>query len=55
MIVEEFHKSLGGRAYYSVYYRFGQVLVSVTDIKAADKESAKELAKKYLQKAMEEE
>lgn len=54
-MVEEFHKSKGGRAYYSVYYRFGSVLVSVTDIKAADKESAKEIAKTYLKKAQEEE
>lgn len=54
-MIEEFHKSKGGRAYYSVYYRFGQVLVSVTDIKAEDKQSAKEIAIKYLQKALEEE
>lgn len=54
MTIEEFNKTKGGPTYYSAYYRFGGVLVSVVDMKAKDKESAKQLAKKYLQKAMEE-
>jgi hypothetical protein len=54
MFVEEYHKSKGGRAFYTAYFRFGSVLVSVSGIKANDKEEAKELAKKFLKKAMEE-
>ena len=55
MFIEQFTKSKGGRTYYTAYYRFGQVLVSVADIKAESKEDAKEKAKQYLKKALEEE
>lgn len=53
MLVEKYFKSKGGRPYFSVYYRFGQVEVSVRDIKADDKESAKAKAENYLRKALE--
>ncbi len=53
MFIEEYHKSKGGRPFYSVYYRFGQVEVSVANIKAESKEEAKEKAMKYLKKALE--
>ena len=53
MFVEEYKKSKGGKTYFSVYYRFGQVEVSVRDIKADDKESAKAKAENYLKKALE--
>lgn len=54
MTIEVFKKSKEGPAYYCVYYGFGQVSVSVTNIKAKDKEAAIAAAAKYLQKALEE-
>lgn len=53
MFIEEYHKSKGGRAFYSAYYRFGQVVVSVQDIKAESKDEARVKAEKYLKKALE--
>jgi hypothetical protein len=53
MFVEQYSKSIGGRPYFTVYYRFGQVVISVKDIKADDKESAKAKAENYLKKALE--
>ena len=53
MFVEEYHKSNGGLPFFTVYYRFGKVLIAVQDITANDKESAKAKAKDYLKKAME--
>lgn len=52
MTVEEYHKSRGGRSYYSVYNRIGTVLVSVADIKAESKEEAKEKAEELLKKTI---
>ena len=37
MIVEKYSKSVGGPAYYSIYYRYGQVVVSVSNIRTEDK------------------
>ena len=54
MTIEQFKKSNGGRDYFSVYHRFGSVLVTVTDMKADSKEAAIELSKKYLKKAIDE-
>lgn len=53
MFIEEYAKRAGGKTYYTAYYRFGQVLVSVQDIKAGSKEEAKAVAIKYLKKAQE--
>ena len=53
MIVEQYNKSRGGRPFYTVYYRFGKVVVAVQDITADDKESAKNKAVAYLKKALE--
>lgn len=53
MFVEEYNKSKGGRPYFTVYYRFGKVIISVQDITAGDKESAKAKAEDYLKKALE--
>jgi len=53
MFVEQYSKSKGGRPYFTVYFRFGQVEVSVRDIKADDKESARLKAIYYLKRALE--
>lgn len=52
MITERYHKSQGGQLYYSFYFRFGQVKISISDIKAENEESAKKKAKQYLQEAL---
>lgn len=54
MFIEEYKKSKGGKSYFSAYYRFGQVEVSVKDIKAESKDDAKLKAIYYLKKALEE-
>ena len=54
MLVEEYIKSANGRKYYSVYCRYGQVEVSVSDIKAESKEDAKRKAVKFLSNALQE-
>ena len=54
MFVEEYVKSQGGRKYYAAYCRYGQVEVSVADIKADSKEAALKLAVKYLNNALKE-
>ena len=48
MTIEQFTKTKNGPTYYSVYHRFGGVLVSVTDIKAKDKDDALAKVKEYL-------
>ncbi len=55
MFVEKYSKSKGGKPYFNVYFRFGKVEVAVTDLTANDRESAKEKAKIYLKKALDEE
>lgn len=53
MLVEKYYKTVGGKPYFSVYFRFGKVEVAISDIQAADKEKAKVLAKEYLIKSIE--
>lgn len=53
MLVEKYYKTVGGKPYFSVYFRFGKVEVAISDIQAADKEKAKVLAKEYLVKSIE--
>jgi len=54
MLVEEYVKKHGGRKYYAVFCRYGQVEVSVSDIKADSKEAALKQAIKYLNNALKE-
>lgn len=54
MIVEKFQKTLDGPTYYCVLYRSGRVVVSITDIKERNRESALIAARRYLQKALKE-
>ena len=53
MLVEKYYKTVGGKPYFNVYFRFGKVEVAISDIQAADKEKAKVLAKEYLVKSIE--